>query len=84
MFVLCLGGTIMISSVLVYCVVMIWQNTQDRHVLAKNKCIWCSCFHPTVMMLCIIFCQEINCRSEKSRIIVVCSFLVFSHAQHFL
>jgi len=33
--------------------------------VSQNKCIWCSCFHLTVMQLCTCL-RKWNCRSEIS------------------
>ena len=58
------------------------HSSQLRHGSAKNKCIRCSCFHPTVMQLCTCF-RIWNCRSEISQ---HCSLYLhyFGHTHYFL
>jgi len=57
-------------------------SRQLRHGSAKHKCIWCSCFHLTVIQLCICL-RKWNCWSEISH---HCSLYLhyFGHAHYFL
>jgi len=63
-------------------IVLIVLKTVIKAGSAKSKCIWCSCLHPTTVLLLFI-CSGNEIADLKSHIIV-CIFIIFIHTHYFL